>query len=592
MKVYKSITSFCLLLACIKRGSALYTPLDEKAKCVNGKLVQYANYYACECVAGNVHTTDLNCSPKIEGACSKLNEICGDYAKCVVASGIPPSETFKCECLEGYEYNKASPPVCVPKGCKDIGDKCANGLCAKKDDTTSICSCYLGYKLEIGTGKCIKNDTPDECKLTCTGDHVTCVSDSKIFSCGCEDGYELKEGKCVEKTKPDEFTPLNEKSLCENGRLVQYSNYYACICEGNKVHSTELKCVDPVKDGVCKAEKEICADFATCKKGVAKDDTIKCVCNEGYESNGATPMKCVPVGCKDLGDKCEKNECVKKDNKTAMCGCPLGKKHDDASGKCIESTDPLKCLLNCSLEHSFCSNEDVTHFKCDCTEGYEFKEGKCVKVSKPDIFVKPDETSTCEKGKLVQFTNFFSCVCDGSKVHKNVLSCEDSTKGKCTKENAVCGEYATCQKTTDEKKNETLSCTCIENYEFKVGTSTPTCVPIGCNDIADTCEKNICIKTDDKNVECGCPIGKILDGTTGKCVVNSKKEECKLKCEGENRDCVIGESKYYTCGCKDGFELKDGKCVAKGDKNSAFHGSGIFNVGLLFLATSVVYVLL
>lgn len=383
MNAYKSVISFCLLLVAIRRGSCAYTPLDEKAKCVNSKLVQYANYYACICEEGKVHSDDLNCSEPIKSKCSKADEICGDYAKCV-EKGVDPDKTFQCECLTGYELSAGATPVCVPKGCKAIADTCGKGKCSKKDDTNPICACHVGNKLDSSSVKCVVDETNTiECKLTCPGEHAGCVATTDGYlDCGCEDGYEMKEGKCVAEPVVDKYTPLNETAKCENSTLVQYSNYYACICESGKVHSSDLKCVGPI-NGECSKAGDICGEYANCvSEGTAPDVKHICKCMEGYEYNDAKPPVCVPLGCNGLLDNCSGSSCIKKDSLTAQCGCFLSTKFDSASGKCIADTEAPACKLTCAGENTGCVVEDTVYYKCGCKENFELKEGKCVEKPK------------------------------------------------------------------------------------------------------------------------------------------------------------------------------------------------------------------
>lgn len=199
MKAYKSVLSFCLLLVAIRRGNSLFTPLDEKTVCKNGKLVQYTNFFACLCNKGLVHTKENECEAAV-ASCTKEDEICGEYAKCTLDS---ITSTYNCKCISGYEANGETPAVCIPRGCKAFDTKCAGGKCIKKDDNNAQCGCFIGKKPGIDKD-CVEEKPDAECKLTCAGENTACVVAAKeYYECGCKKGYELKNGKCVKKEESD-----------------------------------------------------------------------------------------------------------------------------------------------------------------------------------------------------------------------------------------------------------------------------------------------------------------------------------------------------------------------------------------------------
>lgn len=210
------------------------------------------------------------------------------------------------------------------------------------------------------------------------------------------------------------------------------------------------------------------------------------------------------------------------------------------------------------------------------------------------LYVPLDEKTVCKNAKLIQYTNYFACVCESGKVHATESECLPPVE-KCTKVDELCGEYAKCVLDVDQV---TLVCKCAAGYEPNAA-KPPVCIPRGCLALDKKCDGGACIKKDDLSAQCGCVIGK-KPGTNNDCVDATPVAECKLTCAGDNTACVVVDSKFYDCGCKEGFELKEGKCVEagkkeeeeeEGDNGSAFPASGILNVGLLFIVSSMVYVL-
>lgn len=200
------------------------------------------------------------------------------------------------------------------------------------------------------------------------------------------------------------------------------------------------------------------------------------------------------------------------------------------------------------------------------------------------LYTPLDEKTVCVSGTLIQYTNYFACLCDEDKIHADEKTCVDPVE-KCTKENEVCGEYAKC---VTEGGGLTFLCKCNNGYEPN-GQTPATCIPKGCPAFDKKCEGGTCIKKDDDTAQCGCNIGK-NPGDKSDCVDSDKNAECKLTCPGENAACEINDEGFYECGCEEDYEIVDGVCVPS-DDGKAFPGSGMLNVGLFFIVSSIVYVL-
>lgn len=170
------------------------------------------------------------------------------------------------------------------------------------------------------------------------------------------------------------YTPLNEKTLCEGSTLIQYTNYFECLCAGKQVHVSDTECKLPVEK--CTKQDEVCGNYAKCH-AEADAVTFTCKCDTGYESIAEKPLVCIPKGCPALAKNCVGGTCIKKDDFSAQCGCNIGKKPGDKND-CVDATPNAECKLTCLEENTGCVIIDKTHYDCGCKEGFEFFEGKCV----------------------------------------------------------------------------------------------------------------------------------------------------------------------------------------------------------------------
>lgn len=167
---------------------------------------------------------------------------------------------------------------------------------------------------------------------------------------------------------------------------------------------------------------------------------------------------------------------------------------------------------------------------------------------------KPQRTDM----KLFPLGTYAEILCDDQQFHQSVCTGTDNTykwnvpgpfcntgKQSCTINNGGCEHL--CHEDEDE-----VQCFCKEGYELDEDGLT-------CR-IKDLCSDNICeyrcvMSVDESGYSCKCPVGFQLDANQHNC---SDIDEC----ESENCDhhFCLNTHGSYTCACKDGYEMVDGKC--------------------------------
>ncbi|XP_019274485.2 nidogen-1 [Panthera pardus] len=171
---------------------------DTNAACRPGAGVQFA----CECSIG-FRGDGRTCSDIDE--CSEQPSVCGSHAICNNHPG-----TFRCECVEGYQFSEEG--TCVAVVDQRPINYCTTGLhdcdipqraqCIYMGGSSYTCSCLPGFS---GDGRACQD--VDECQPSQCHPDAFCYNTPGSFTCQCKPGYRGDGFHCV----PGEM----EKTRCQ-----------------------------------------------------------------------------------------------------------------------------------------------------------------------------------------------------------------------------------------------------------------------------------------------------------------------------------------------------------------------------------------
>ncbi len=299
-------------------------------------------------------------------------------------TGVTPTQSKCTDGCEQWQECDEEAGVCILK----------DGKCEKDDnckDDTPICD--LTEHICVAADKCHPNpctvENKTKCGLVDGGDDG--------YVCDCDDGYELKEDKCVLKeSSPCEPNPCTEENRTVCNLVEGGENPYECICNEGFILE-EDKCV-----------KKECTD--ACTEDLCDGDNIK-KCEVNLET-----------GCKELKDATSCGEHMSCDTVTNTCTCD-NTCSDSTPTSCI-GDNLVQCIadtngcfyLDTKVCDSGCNDDGDTPF-CNCEEcipaefnsschtdnlGYTFCEDVegCFSIKDVD----------CESGSHCDSTNGLSCI--------------------------------------------------------------------------------------------------------------------------------------------------------------------------------------
>ncbi|XP_006872070.1 PREDICTED: nidogen-1 [Chrysochloris asiatica] len=174
---------------------------DTNAACRPGPGTQFS----CECSIG-FRGDGSTCQDINE--CSEQPSVCGSHAVCNNHPG-----TFRCECVEGYQFSDKG--TCVAVADQRPINYCLSGLhdcdipqraqCVYTGGSTYSCSCLPGFS---GDGRACRD--VDECQPSRCHPDAFCYNTPGSFTCQCKPGYQGNGFHCV----PGEA----EKTRCQRER--------------------------------------------------------------------------------------------------------------------------------------------------------------------------------------------------------------------------------------------------------------------------------------------------------------------------------------------------------------------------------------
>ena len=296
-------------------------------------------------------------------------------------------ETYDIKINYFYELNNLELKIKSQSGDKNYNNchiKSTNCILSMRinnpyDSPVDIFYKYLPYKEKCITDllTCLseqnqqKNNTVDEQQYydnKCQegmGKNSHAIIKSDTYSCNCDDGYTLNNGKCI---------TIDEGCKERSGQYSYYrgvkdeNGKYSCACmEGYFWNEDGTTCISQAeKNKSDEANNNTCKTFYDQNSsyvGSNSNGTIICKCNSGYTSNGKTDSSLV---------------CTKE--------CEFPNILDD--GSCITPNE--LCVKNYG-SNSFFTEEynDSGQVMCDsCQAGYERQENKCVLI-KQELEEKP-----------------------------------------------------------------------------------------------------------------------------------------------------------------------------------------------------------
>ena len=422
--------------------------------------------------------------------------------------------------------------------------------------------CPIGFL--VVRGECIDFD---ECKKHngfCQN-NVHCINTVGSYSCGCRDGYEIKEevnwelfmrkAYCVDIDECGNRDTCSVKSTCENT-----DGSYFCQCQ-------------PGFEGDLCEDIDECSQTTTCDANAAclnTDGSFMCSCNVGYRGDGVT---CKVGECDDR--RCPPNQkCVSPT--TNECHCNQGFIMNAELDFC-EDVDECMFDHDCH-QNSVCVDSDGT-YACICNPGYigdgrTCEEGtctddicpvnaECIMPSKPDcrckdgykleflksngteICVDTDECSTLrdichEKAVCMNLPGGYKCNCQEGYFGDG----KTCFRGSCTNINCPLSDHKEC---VSPRSND---CKCTVGFAM---TNSSVCIDVDeCKTLP--CDQFANCSNNPGGFSCSCSPGYVGDGMTceeGTCT----DDMCPV-----DQECVT--SSTLDCRCKKkGFELKSEICV-------------------------------
>ncbi|XP_077974758.1 IgGFc-binding protein-like [Styela clava] len=472
--------------------------------------------------------------------------------------GILLTDEYFLSCANGeLHYQSCVFDMCATDGNKDVLQEdliFATYDCRNPDPDIPSPPCDYRKRFGIAMMSCPEHSSYEGCASACPN---TCQNPRAsencplpdVEDCVCNEGYVREGVRCIQRK---DCGCIRDGYYYKAGTgIINEKDNTDCLCmRGNFI----CDCIDGYSfndDGTC---TKICSppkEFTTC--------ATQC-----------------PRTCDDPMPP----TCTKECNLDIQCVCSqdfVQISKDDST--CVRFEDcKQKCKFDSCDENAICSETD-DGIECDCLEGYE-GDGKTCTI--PD---KPCEPNPCKNGgRCVPFVGFgdsYICSCpkrfSGNNCENEFICPPGRTYSDCEPCSGTCDEpnlsYLT-PATGETPKCSRICragdfCSCPDGFIQKSETDI-TCVAISTcigTSPKDPCENNpcknggLCFVAND---EYGCACPRLYTGKN--CEIGPEKACDPNPCQNGG-ECLpaMGDSRFYTCRCTDGFSGKHcevAKCIA------------------------------
>ncbi|XP_063771832.1 sushi, nidogen and EGF-like domain-containing protein 1 isoform X2 [Pseudophryne corroboree] len=419
----------------------------------NGVCREAEGAFLCDCPVGY---TGFTCENYVSDGCA-----CRNGGRCADGNST-------CHCPLGFfgllcEYEVTSLPC-------SMGSQCPDGGSCMEYGGSYLCVCHTDYIIT-------NHSMPSPCDSDPCLNGGRCESQEDTYSCVCPHGF---IGKMCEKVKPARCSLLP----CRNGGTCKETHEdYHCVCPYPFIGKhCETGMRDPCSSGPCH-------NGGTCFHFKGK---YKCYCPPHYSGRHCeNELDCGPpeevkyahiiVTSTWPGDKaeyqCNEGYRMNTPNNTSICS-------DDGMWG-----EPPQCEEIDECESQPCQNgavckDRVSHFLCDCQEGYS---GKHCELEINECFSEP-----CKNGGTCQnFPGGFLCTCPEGFVGAH---CETELDG-C--DSSPCQNGGIC-----ENLAGSYLCVCPRGfYGYHCQTVSDLCLLNPCG------SHGVCVSSAEGAVSCTCRTG-------------------------------------------------------------------------------------
>ena len=547
---FSIITITMLIAGC--ESDAVLSPTMQIAK----EKCEYSN---------GIFNKDMTCQCSNNTTCKKGNmgQYCSSKNKCIdiefeencKGSGGTINNDAKCVCNnEECGDNK----VCNTTGscdksqednmggnfqimCMNSGGNFNNNRCECKDDTHQTC------------------DEGVICTKQCSNDKTTCSENEKLIVCAGHTGDSFEKmcissgGKYTYNEKSKEARCICKEVICDHGVVCSADSNG---CAGHTGDSFEKMCVSSggsIDNGNCLCNNMICDKGVVCTTSRFNDQKTCANKFGNCSSDDENELRCVD----DNNYMCVKNVLNNDKNTTNYEWLFVS--------KCEKGCNDNKCKDTCSKEETSCSENYDFLLRCsNNSRGVEYCPLGCDSDSKKcnELECDHDDIYQCNDGVL-QVCKNYKWVNDESCLY----SCTEDDKGvRC----GICNNGNTRCKTEDQGTRG-IPQTC-KNGEWKNDKGDDKCTADNC-----LCDDNASCTITKESRDDGTEVEKSTCGICQNdvdisCVYDSKEQPPRT---GYRASCKNGLlKKIDTDVCPNGNSCKISKELTKCELNSCECGSG------------------
>ncbi|CAK8682434.1 unnamed protein product [Clavelina lepadiformis] len=261
--------------------------------------------------------------------------------------------------------------------------------------------------------------------------------------------------------------------------------------EGFVRHLNSCSCI---AISACAATPNLCANNSKCVD--LNNGSYMCECLDGYHN--ASAVECIDIN--ECDEKpCGENETCRNVEGNFTCECSSG--YERKEGLC---QDINECLRDVCGINEICLNRPLGNYSCVCVQGYQRVDGQCTDIN------ECDSSSSCgENEDCYNYPGGHNCNCSRGYRRSDNGTCQDFNE--CTEER-TCHDLASCSNIIGS-----YFCTCPAGYtgdgEIRCDDIDECLDPLICNN-----ESEMCVNSPG-SYECECKEG--FQNTTGRCLESS-----------------------------------------------------------------------